>query len=151
MIPYFEKTLCSVVHEIRYIYIFFSFCLTNYLTAIFTEFVWYYCYCCCYSTLRSPAIVKSKIINSLKPSLMQTWCIFNMFLVLCIWSLRTKIFKVKKYVFKIFIIRWSMLKQSKLRPYSRIFWQKNNKKRKERKKEKYRKRIPSTKWRSKNI
>ena len=41
------------------------------------------------SPLRSSAIVKDKITNSLKPPLMKMWrSVFNMFVVLCVWSLR---------------------------------------------------------------
>ena len=109
MIFYFEKTLRNVVQDIRFASFFFSFYLTNYLALVFTEFVSYGCYyyCYCYLNLfcslltktinlcnnhcssswekRSFEIViimKVKISNSLKSSLMQTWSAFNMFLVL---------------------------------------------------------------------
>ena len=38
--------------------------------------------------MRLSAIMKDKITNRLKPPLMQTWSVFNMFLILRVWSLR---------------------------------------------------------------
>ena len=40
------------------------------------------------SPLRSSAIMKEKITYSLKPPLMKTRSVFNVFLVLCVWSPR---------------------------------------------------------------
>ena len=107
MLPYFEKALCSVVQGIKYTLIFIlfiklfnvniyslfdtivivinviAFSISTLQTSIRTTVVVHKSS----SPLRSSTIMKGKITNSLKPPLIQTWCTFNMFLVLCVGSL----------------------------------------------------------------
>ena len=44
--------------------------------------------------------MKGKVTNSLKPPIMKTWSAFNMFLILCVWSLRKSDFFLLNFLSK---------------------------------------------------